>query len=301
MDASIPFKLGNVLYTLRKRSGITQKVMAEGIITQAQLSNIEKGKVIPLATTLYELSLRLGISIEDILLETYSDRMEYSEEVKSQVRVSIRNREYRQVKRILEAEQYHADFQSSINKQFILWHLGIVAYYCDSDILKSLDFLDRALDLSTHFHIFSAQKIEILNSKAIIYNEITEYKKSIATYEDALKQFQQLPKTSMNYRIKVRIHYGLTKSLHKDAQYYESIKICSDAIQILTREESMYLLGEVLYQRAQSLQSMNNMESATKGYEEARNIFLLQQNYEFEKVVQERLYEIKKSLKVYKD
>ena len=57
--------IGNKLKQLRKQRGFTQKELANGICTQAMISNFEKGDSSPSSLVLFQLAERLQVDIND--------------------------------------------------------------------------------------------------------------------------------------------------------------------------------------------------------------------------------------------
>ncbi|GGJ07803.1 hypothetical protein GCM10010885_16170 [Alicyclobacillus cellulosilyticus] len=53
----------------RKRRGLSQRALAEGIVTQTMLSHIERGRVFPSEATLVQLARRLELPEEELLAE----------------------------------------------------------------------------------------------------------------------------------------------------------------------------------------------------------------------------------------
>ena len=55
----------------RKELGLSQKVLAEGICEQSQISKIEKGNYMPAADLLFKLAKRLQVSVDYFFDEDY--------------------------------------------------------------------------------------------------------------------------------------------------------------------------------------------------------------------------------------
>ncbi|PKG28372.1 XRE family transcriptional regulator [Cytobacillus horneckiae] len=90
---------------LRKSLGLSQAELAEGICTQAQISKIENGDVIPLASTLYLLAQRLGLSVDYFFDISLSPRLDYVHEVSEQLKLARKRVNYALIKEIVKAEE----------------------------------------------------------------------------------------------------------------------------------------------------------------------------------------------------
>ena len=61
--------IGEQIKSLRKKAKLTQKALAEGIITRSYLSQIEQGAVQPTYEVLEKFSEKLNCTLDDILLK----------------------------------------------------------------------------------------------------------------------------------------------------------------------------------------------------------------------------------------
>lgn len=273
--------LGTVIRDVRKKAGYTQKELAEGICTQAQISKIESGKEIPSCLTLYQIAKKLGTGINYFFEMAENPRADYLQDMKYMVRKYIRERNYHEVYNLIKSERTNLQFTNLELEQFFTWHEGICAYYVENDKDKAMSKLDQAMKMTSMNPIYATEReIEILNSIGIIHNESEEYKKSIDTYKKALNLFSRLP-YNQNLEVKIRILYGLSKSLTAVKQYKKSIDFIKEGIQLCIQNELMYLLGELYYQQGVNWYFLNNRENALKFMKKASMVFEIQGNYSF--------------------
>ncbi|RFU60375.1 helix-turn-helix domain-containing protein [Bacillus sp. V59.32b] len=285
--------IGKTIKYLRKQAQLTQSELADGIGTQAQISRIEKGEVIPLCTTLYEISAKLGIDVNFLYNQAYIPRVDYVKEVKYQIRKAIRDRNYEEVDRIIKAEEQNIAFKTSNNLQYIVWHKGVIEFYIRNNFEVSLNLLDAAFNIGKDEKKtpISLQDIEILNSKAIIYNEAKNYMESIETYHKALHYLKHLPEV-IDKKVEIRLYYGIAKSLFKTGSYRESINFCKKGINLCIQEEILYVLGELNYEIAQNYQKLNQKDSAIKHYLNAKHLFQVGERLAFVEIVEEKIQEL---------
>lgn len=286
--------IGNNIKKLRKQAQLTQVELADGIGTQAQISKIEQGLVIPLSTTLYEIAEKLGVDIHGFFEQAYEPQSNYLKEVKYQIRKEIRNRNYEEVERILTFEGKNNVFQSDYDYQFFLWHKGIIEFYIYQKREKSIAFLEEAFKLTNKNKdtVTTLQEVEILNSIAIIYNEIQDYQQSIQKYKQAIRHFRGMMEIT-DRRVEIRLYYGLAKSLFKNQYYGESIDYCKKGINVCINEEILYLLGELYYEQGQNYQALQKVQLAHHAYRTAKQLFQIGRRPAFEKVVDEKITALK--------
>jgi transcriptional regulator with XRE-family HTH domain len=167
-------KIGTNIKELSKSLGISQKELADGICTQAQISKIENGSIYPLSTTLYLIARRLGVDVNYFFDICETPRMDYVNEVMELIRQYIRKREYEKVYTIVKTEKKTHCF---LPCETLTWHEGICVYYLHKKVEEALSLLNQALSLTLSVG-YSLREIEILNSIGIIYCEEGKYEQA---------------------------------------------------------------------------------------------------------------------------
>lgn len=289
-------EIGNSIKELRKKAGLTQKELANGICTQAQISNIEKGEQYPSSIVLYDICIKLGVDMNSIFNFKHNSKTNYVESVKKIIRKHIRNRDYESLSYIVNSEKKNPLFSNGENKQFLIWHDAICDYYILKDKEKSIGKLQNSLNITmgTIHHSHEVES-EILNSIAIIFSEEENYENALSYYERALRAFS-LTSVSANYQIEIRILYGLSKCLNKMENYEKSLEYSRKAKDLCVENETNYLLGEVLYQISQTLIKMGAIESGLKYLDRAIILFEVHDNYKFVEIMSIQKNNIQKNL-----
>ncbi|MDE5414798.1 helix-turn-helix domain-containing protein [Alkalihalobacterium chitinilyticum] len=285
--------LGIIIKELRLQRGMSQKNLAKGICTQAQISKIEKGYVLPLTSTLHSLAERLGTNVNYILDLTIYKKLDYVIEVQSQMRQLVRKKKYGELYEQVQLEKASPLFQEVDKyRQFVIWHEGICEYHFNHNAKKALTVLQEALRITNvSEQVYSEREIEIVNSMGIIHFETGHYDEAITNYVIALKQFHNDNKPT---DIRVRILYNLAKALTRKEQYEDSIEQCKKAIQLCMKNHLMYLLGELHYHIAYNFMLLTKCENALKYYESAISIFKLQGNLRYIEYIQLKMEEVTK-------
>ncbi|MFC3884600.1 helix-turn-helix domain-containing protein [Bacillus songklensis] len=282
-------RIGSIIRELRKMVGLSQKELAQGICTQAQISKLENGDEYPYSITLYEISKRLGVDMNYFFDIIETPRLDYVAEVKNLIRQYIRKRDYDSVAHIVQREKESPLFQTPANKQFLMWHEGICDYYVYKNKDKSLSKLYEAITLTQTSHsYYKEREIEVLNSVAIIHNEEKEFGRAVDIYKTALTQLKYLPQIK-NEKIKIRILYGLSRTLTEMGEYKESLVYSERGIHLCISCESLYLFGELHYQSGCNLIKMQQKEKGTQYLEKAIFIFGLEKNEKFVALVKQQM------------
>lgn len=285
------FNFGQAIKDLRIKVGLSQKELASGICTQAQISKIEKNNDIPSALLLNQLATKLGVDMNYFFEMQESHKVEYIKNSREYIRSLVRHRDYENLYSTILEEKKHPYYQEKVNLQFLLWHEAICVHYIEKDADKALEMLYGAMLLTKNKQYYTEQEIEMLNSIAIIETENHLYKKSEENFKIALENLKNIPQLT-NPLIEIRMIYGLTKLLTDTGRYLESLDYCNQGIELCKKLESLYALGELYYQCGSNFARMGERKKAIESFEQAINIFELQNNQLFVNLVKENQTEL---------
>ncbi|MDT9026800.1 helix-turn-helix domain-containing protein [Rossellomorea yichunensis] len=284
--------VGKKIKELRKNSGLSQEELAEGVCTQAQISKIEKGDVFPYASTLYQISQKLGVDVNYFFDIGTTPRLDYVQEVFQQLQILRRSLKFEEMMEIVRAEEHNPLFmQNNKNKQILLWHKGIYLYEVRKDLDKSVETLQEAINItSLKGKILQERELEILLSLGAIYfNE--DLDKALEVFEEIKVHLQILPHLN-NYSIKTRLLYNLARVLTRLVRIEESNKYCEDAIKWALHKDSLYLLGELHYQIGYNLELLNQPQKAKSYMEKALIVFELQEDDKYINFIRNKIKEL---------
>ncbi|WP_421383250.1 helix-turn-helix domain-containing protein [Bacillus salacetis] len=268
-------QIGLVLKDLRLSIGMSQNVLCKGICSQSQLSKIESGEALPLATTLYLLSNRLGVTVNHLFDLTADGRLDYILDVKEQIRHLIRKKDYKSVFTLVQREEGNPNFMKNpSNRQFLLWHKGVSTFYIENNFHKAFSFLEEALAITKSSDRFLLeQEIAILNSMGAVHFDIKNTKESIRIFKKALNHIKSAPHHTYSLKINIRILFNLARSLTAEKEYQESLSLCQQGIELSILQESLYLLGELNHYAAFNLILSGEAEKAKPFLDQAATIF----------------------------
>ncbi|PKR76907.1 transcriptional regulator [Halalkalibacillus sediminis] len=284
-------KFNSVLKQARLDAGMTQKELAEGICTQAQISKLENGDEFPSSITLHLISKKLGVDADYFFRQIESDRVDYIDEVKNIAKRFKREKDYQSLNELVTNQLKTPLVKESPEfYQYLLWNLGICEYYLNIDKVKALHLLIRSLNMRS-IVINKEREAEILNSIAVILNEEGNYQFSLKVYERALEKFRRIPLVK-DYTIEIRLLYGASKSSLSIGKVKKSLKFSELGIEVCKKYETLYLLGELYYQKARCLKRYGK-EGAGDYFNKSIYTFLLEEKNEYAKIVEHAFVEYK--------
>lgn len=279
--------LGESIHSIRVKLGISQKDLASGICSQSQISKIETGEISPYIHTLVKISERLGINTTHFINQISKEHFEFVSQSKNLVRESIKKKDYKEVKRLINKLEKHPSFQNIEERQFISWHKGVWVYYLENDSEKAIAVLKGALDLKDSIQA-TEQDIQIINSIGIIYGEKEEW----AAAKDSFLRAQEIYNKalySLDFTILIRIYYNLSKIYYKLDHTNEALSVANKGIAMAIENDSSYLLGELLYQKGFIYAERGDISQGIYFLQQAGNIFTLQEKESYIQLVQDKL------------
>ncbi|PGO90485.1 transcriptional regulator [Bacillus thuringiensis] len=288
------YDLGITIKELRIKKNISQSELCHGICSQSQISKIEKGVIYPSSILLYQLSERLGIDPNNIFALTQNKKLKYVENVKCVIKDCLKQKQYKELYEIVKKEKNENNFQSTEDKQFLIWHEAIAIFMVDKSIKTALDFLNNALKLTvTNSDFLSEREIDIMQTIAIFHGENKEYEKSINILKRCLSNFNKLD-FPRDKEIKLKIMLNLAKSLDFTYQHEEAIKYIDKGIKLAINLNTLYLLGELFYLKGQLLLKIkqHNVEDVIYNWKKALFIFELTEKEYYTKMLPDELIEL---------
>ncbi|MEC1180038.1 helix-turn-helix domain-containing protein [Metasolibacillus meyeri] len=269
---------------LRKKRGYTQKELADGICTQAMVSNFEKGEMIPSSLTLFAIAQKLGVDMNYFFDISSTDNASFkTTDAQNIIRKLIHQHDYEAVYFIVQNELVQAPLLTPEYRQFLLWHKGICQWFLHQQLDTAIQTLEEALLTSNQRNI--EQIVAIMNSIGVVYLEAGQFEKSLAHYEKCLQLLKDKP--SISFTVKIRVYLGASRALQHSYKFHEALLLSKQGIQLCTDNETLYLLGDLLFQTAHCLISMEDKANAAIYLEYAKTIFALENKFDYLKIIED--------------
>jgi transcriptional regulator with XRE-family HTH domain len=281
-------EIGSKLKLIRKQKGLTQQQLADGICTQAMISHFEKGESIPSSVVLYELADRLSIDINEFFtdLKPSTKLLDNHNHIHQLIRKLVSQHDYPSVKILVEAELEKKFNLSSEELVFLYWHKGICEWEISKDALSALTLFEKALKIPLDSN--STLPISIRNSRAIIHFNQSNYTLALEEYERCLNLIKEIK--DVDTSIVKKVYFGLSRVHLYNGQYELALLYCESAIQLAIQQESLYLLGELLFQKGRIYIKTNDWYHGKFALTQAKTIFEIEGKIENIKVINNLLY-----------
>ncbi|WP_096186989.1 helix-turn-helix domain-containing protein [Evansella halocellulosilytica] len=291
-------QLGKKIKDLREFYGISQSELCKGICHQSYISKLEKNEIHPSAYVLFHLAIRLGVSMNYFFDHlTNTTKVNYVQDVMNEISKNMDLTNYSEVLDIITLEKNNPAFRTNDLRQYILWREGICVFHLHHDKEKALSLLNESLSLaSTTSRNRSERELDILSSIAIIHSIDGDHKIAESIYEDLLEQCSRLPSFN-DERILLRILFNASKNKYSQQKFKESKCLANKGISSCLNINSLYMLGELYYQRGKSqwLLDRQRTDVVLDDMKKAKFIFQIKKNEKFVSYVEDEIKKINRS------
>lgn len=278
--------LGRVIKERRKKLKITQKELAEGICVQAMISKIENDELKPSKDKLDLIAQKLKVDVAYLLEEDdkYGNE-DYSEILIVRIKNSLANRDYEDIHYLFETN--YDTIQRLDTKEdnvFFGWIEAIIEIHIYKKYnralmrLNTLDTEGISKDLS----------ISIINEIGKVHYLNGDFTESVNFFEKGLK----IINSNVSYEIHVRLLFNYALVLDSLERYKEVLDTLLQGIDLLVHNKSMYLLGDLYYQKGYLYRNIEDYKEAIKSYKLASTIFEIENNNRFKALAELELKEL---------
>ncbi|MEW5568208.1 helix-turn-helix domain-containing protein [Rossellomorea marisflavi] len=257
-------EIGKKISELRNEMNLTQGELAEGICTQASISLIEKGELDPNATSLYQISKKLGVDVNYFFHIGSTPRLDYITEVEKQVRKLRILNEFEEMMNIVSIEEKNPLFYNDAkNLQFLYWHKSIYYSEVKNDHQQAVSILEEA------FALFPNKKRATTELEIEMMLTIGIYEFSLGNYEAVIEEYGKIQKildgtnrVLNDKSIKTRLYYNLARAHTRLGNLEESTALLNEGIDWCIECEELYLLAGLYYQIGYNYELSDDYENA---------------------------------------
>ena len=231
---------GALLKEYRKKKGLTQVQLAEGICEQATVSNIENKNMSPGINILSALCKKLNVEISDILVETEEDKIRKKlSEIQSLNAVSKYKESYEILQTIDQKKVSNSDLLNQI-----LFYQGLLDHLYAKKEDAALFYFNQVLEQTTETDIHHLQAAA---NVAMIYLAKGELDFAKVYVERTLKILND---TDFDNLMVCAVYYNIATYHSKIENYEKAIQLCEKGIEYNKKHKSTHSLEYLLYEIA---------------------------------------------------
>lgn len=239
--------LGTVLKELRKKRGMTQKQLAEGICAQSMLSAIENDVYIPNAILLVNLAKRLKVDLNEISLATNFE-ISANEEFNQNVNKLCNSHQYIELLEFLQQNKVIDNLKTAHQLQAYYYYLG-VAQLQTNKLSEAMQSLKLSLAEINHLQLDTLSRLAYLGMGYIYALE----NKKTAAVDNIDLAFRNW--NDFSYEENQNIIYYLAALIYfKLNDYQDSTAYLVDGIGFIAKHDSHYMLANCYFLMARLAQ-----------------------------------------------
>ena len=266
--------LGKEIIKMRKLRNITQKQLCKDICSQATISIIEKGKMLPGIDILLSLSLRLNIPITHFVDIIYLENANLETDLLDQVERLLSQMEY---EKIFDLANNELNSESEYNwyKYYFKWLYYLSGYYIKKVSLEEAIMQITKLSQETPDYELNKNYLlaRIQNSLAVLYATKKEYSKSLFYYNKIDvnilgSNFIFDPNT-----FKLKVIFNKVKTTYDMGFYKDAIEQAIEGIAESIKNEKMTYIGNFYYYLGQCYEQLGYPEEDIKYHYKRAEIF----------------------------
>ncbi|CAD5901894.1 helix-turn-helix domain-containing protein [Carnobacterium maltaromaticum] len=267
--------------------GVTQKGLAEGICTQATISNLENGSSFPGLGTLLAIASRLDIDFSEIYEHTELNGNGYSEVFK-QIKVLCGKEQYKKAHKILTTEIKFEHLGTNSEIKHYYYYLGITSLLAKNNFSDAFYNLNLALFIETGKHITSIDVL-ITTGIGLAYQLNSEESKAKTYFERGLNQLDSLKDQHQDSVEMITIYYRVAKFYRKIEEYKKALNLINLGIAIQKNEQVFFCLDTLIYEKGSSLAALGKKKEAEQQFFYAAAMAEFNQNIALVKLIKEQV------------
>ena len=261
--------LGEVIRSLRKKAGLSQEELSEGICSPVSLSRIENGIQKPSSSVLESLLNKLGTSTYQICNIYYKNEEQLAFEEKSeQITKLISEGNIIEARNQFILLKENAEL-NNLNMQYYMLLDASIKLYENGYANEVLTILNDALALtkpSFNFEDFrdtllSMEEVNILNLIVFAYYQLGETLKAIRLGEELMSALKNHKSGLKEYQLmQINLALNLAQCLEKECRYKEAFEYAEKAEELSINSHEHMLLPEIEFVKAKAIHLLGNDE-----------------------------------------
>lgn len=271
--------LGEVIKEKRLAKRLKQGELAEGICTQATISNLENKSGMPNLPILMAIANRLDIDFSELSDYTLMNS-NYNAAIFNQVKQLCATYKHREAHDLLVKEIDIKKLEKSYEIKRYHYYLGLTELIANKNFIDAHYYFNLVLSDKSETNI---ELIDVLatNGVGIAYVLNSELDKALTYYEKALSQLEELIENLGEIRDSVDItsvYFNCAKFYSQIEHYERAVDLCNLGIALQQMNHTNFELDRLFYEKAFNLAKSGKMKEAEEFYFHAASVARLNKN-----------------------
>lgn len=267
--------LGEEIIKLRKLRNITQQQLCKDVCSQATISLIEKGKMLPGIDILLLLSLKLNIPVTHFTDIIYLENNNLEKDLLNQVETLLSYMEYEKIYDLANNE-LDSETENNWYQYYFKWLYYLSGYHTkkvtiDEALLQITKLLHETPDYELNKNYLLAR---IQNSLAVLYSLKKEHSMSMFYYNKIDLNILDSNVLFDSNTFKLKVIFNKVKTTYDMEFYKDAIEIAKSGIAESVKTEKITYIGNFYYYLGQCYEKLGYSEEEIKYQYKRAEIFL---------------------------
>ncbi|WFB38728.1 helix-turn-helix domain-containing protein [Lacticaseibacillus huelsenbergensis] len=253
--------LGDKVRYYRKLKGLSQAELAANICTQATISLIEKRNKVPSMNILMRLISRLGIQLDDIVVE-HHDRIQ---QLLNAIDYQIQHHQYAVAADNLSKIRLDK-IKSEDDQKRYYYYQGIIELFKNNAPDEAIYFFGRVLSplVNSERDLYA---ILATLGLGLAYADKHTFDRSRVYIDQALRMLKHVPLSDSKYLdVELTIYWHIARVYYELSDFKAVLKYTDHGIREAVKHDKLFLLDELYTLQARALKLLGNPE-APKSYQ----------------------------------
>lgn len=271
--------LGEVIKEKRLEKGLKQSELADGICTQATISNLENKSGMPNLPILVAIGNRLGIAFSELSDYTLTTT-NYTVAIFNQVKQLCATYRHKEAHDVLTKEIDIKLLEKSEERKKYYYYLGLTELIANKNFKDAHYYFNLVLVDKSELNV-SLIDVLATNGIGIAYVLESELEKALTYYEKALNQLEKLIENFgeiLDSADITTVYFNSAKFYSQIENYGKAVDLCNLGITIQQMNHTNSELDRLFYEKAFNLVKIGEMKEAEKFYFHAASVASLNGN-----------------------
>ncbi|WP_317945474.1 helix-turn-helix transcriptional regulator [Carnobacterium maltaromaticum] len=271
--------LGEVIKEKRLEKGLKQSELADGICTQATISNLENKSGMPNLPILVAIGNRLGIAFSELSDYTLTTT-NYTVAIFNQVKQLCATYRHKEAHDVLVKEIDIKLLEKSEERKKYYYYLGLTELIANKNFKDAYYYFNLVLVDKSDLNV-SLIDVLATNGIGIAYVLESELEKALTYYEKALNQLEKLIENFgeiLDSADITTVYFNSAKFYSQIENYEKAVDLCNLGITIQQMNHTNSELDRLFYEKAFNLVKIGEMKEAEKFYFHAASVASLNGN-----------------------
>ncbi len=265
--------LGEIIYHLRKKAGMTQEALADGICSSVSISRIENGNQMPSGKVLEQLLERLGTGTYQICNVYYENECQASlQQTLAEIDAQVSAGDFVRARTALQQLSTKKMDSSNLQHTKMLYAAirmqdGTADEHIEEELINALRLTKPNIDLGDCRHeLFSPTEVNLLVMLTTAKYMAEKNLEAIRIGEEVMFALDRNQSRLSDYQVfQINLAHNLGQIMQAEGRYQEALLYAKKAEELSICGTEQFLLPEIEFGIAQILGKMGkSQESRTR-------------------------------------